>query len=72
MSLVGVFLTWTFHESCRWMPFIGKEFARVVFRSNSSAVALKNYLSMFDLKTHGYLASGIFGVSVLQPLLEQS
>lgn len=65
MSLVGVLITWTFHKSCVWMPFTGKEFTREVFRNNGFTVALKNYLSIFDLKKHGYFASVIFGVSVL-------
>lgn len=50
------------------MSVTGKEFARVVFKNNCSAVALKNCLSIFDLKMHGYLASVIFGVSVLQSI----
>lgn len=37
----------------------------MVFKNSSSAVALKYYLNVFDLKMHGYLASEIFGVSVL-------
>lgn len=69
MSLVRVLIRQTFHESCRWMSFSGKTFTRVVvFKNNCSAVALKNYLSIFDLKMHGYSASVIFGIPVLQSL----
>ena len=68
MSLVGVLITWTFHKSCRWMSFTGKEFARVVFKYNCSTIALKSYLSVFDLKMCGCFASVIFGVSVLRSI----
>lgn len=68
MSLVRVLITWTFYESRRWMSFTGKEFARVVFKNNGSTSAPKNYLSIFDLKMHGYFASVIFGVSALWSL----
>lgn len=69
MSLVRVLITWTFNESCRWMSFTGKEFARVVFKNKCSANAPKNDLSIFDLKMHGYFASVIFGVSALWSLI---
>lgn len=68
MSLVWVLITWAFHKSfhkSRWLSFTGREFSRMAFKNNRSAIALKNFLSIFDLKMHCYFASVIFDISFI-------